>query len=428
MIKKKREIILEEGLIDRVAGLEDVGSDHIEQGVKDGTIVVLKNSKHDIDRPCAVGKGLATKVNANIGVSPGYSGMDLELDKMEEAVKAGADALMDLSTGPLLKKLRKKILSACPIPLGTVPIYEIADDPTGKFLSMKEDDFVDAVRKQAEEGVDFFTIHSGITLEIARKAAKNVRTMNIVSRGGALLASWMLKNNRENPFFSRFDDILDILREYNITLSLGDSLRPGAISDATDSLQIQELVTLGELQQRSLAEGVQVIIEGPGHVPLDEIEANVKLQKSLCHGAPFYVLGPLVTDAAPGYDHIVSAIGGAIAAWHGADFLCYVTPAEHLRLPGIEDVKNGVIASRIAAHAADIVKGIPSAIKRDKDMSEARAKRDWPKQFELALDPHLPEAVRKSQQPDVEDVCTMCSEYCSIKIMEGCLVKEKDSA
>lgn len=414
-------IELKESILIRIAADEDVDVAHIREGVSNGTITVLNNNRRELDKPCAVGKGLKTKVNANIGVSPGFSSFESELEKMEVAVKAGADALMDLSTGPLSKELRREIISSCPIPLGTVPIYEIAADPSGEFLARKEDAFLDAVRNQAAEGVDFFTIHSGITLKDAVEASKGKRLMNIVSRGGALLTSWMLKNNRENPFYSRFDDVLDILKEYDITLSLGDSLRPGAIADSTDSLQISELITLGDLQQRALAKGVQTIIEGPGHVPLDQIESNVKMQKSICHGAPFYVLGPLVTDAAPGYDHIVSAIGGAIAASYGADFLCYVTPAEHLRLPGVDDVRDGVMASKIAAHAADIVKGIPSARKRDNDISKARARRDWKEQFRLALDPELPERVRKSQEPKVEDVCTMCSEYCSIKIMEECV-------
>ncbi|MGB3111783.1 MAG: phosphomethylpyrimidine synthase ThiC, partial [Candidatus Omnitrophota bacterium] len=294
-------------------------------------------------------------------------------------------------------------------------------DPRKSFYSMKEEDFIEVIRKQAEEGVDFFTVHAGITMDAVRLAKKNPRIINIVSRGGALITSWMVKNKRENPFFSRFDDILDIVKRYDVTLSLGDSLRPGAIADATDQLQIQELIILGKLQERALAAGVQVMIEGPGHVPLDQIETNVKLEKSICHGAPFYVLGPLVTDAAAGYDHITSAIGGAIAAWHGADFLCYVTPAEHLRLPGIEDVRMGVMASKIAAHAADIVKGIPSAIKRDIEISKARARRDWKKQFALSLDPENLMNLRKESHPPKEDVCTMCGEYCSIKIAEESL-------
>lgn len=397
---------------------EDASFEKVTKGIKKGEIVLLRNKKHDISLPCCVGKGLSTKVNANIGLSPETSNIKLEMEKMMEAVAAGADTVMDLSTGPLLGKLRKKILAECPVPLGTVPVYELACMPGKKFDSLKEDDFLEILEKQASEGVDFFTIHSGITTESTRLVAKNPRIMNIVSRGGALLASWMVKNKKENPFYSRFNDVINIAKKYDVVLSLGDSLRPGAISDASDKLQIQELLVLGEQQEEAFKKGAQVMIEGPGHVPLDQIEANVRLQKSVCHGAPFYVLGPLVTDAAPGYDHITGAIGGAIAAWHGADYLCYVTPAEHLRLPTADDVRQGVIASKIAAHAADIVKGIPSALKRDNDISRARAKREWKKQFELALDAELPERMRKKAEPKVEDVCTMCSEYCSIKITE----------
>jgi len=414
-------IKIPETLLRKVAKNEDASITYIRKGVRSARIVVPKNRKHKLLKPCAIGEGMTTKVNANLGLSPENSSISREIKKMEVAVTAGADAIMDLSTGPLLKKLRRKILSLCPVPLGTVPVYELACVKKRKFTSLKEDDFISVLQKQAEEGVDFFTIHSGITLEATYIAAKNPRILNIVSRGGALLASWMAANRRENPFFSRFDDILDIAKKFNIVLSLGDSLRPGAISDATDRLQIQELLVLGDLQQRAVSRGVQVMIEGPGHVPLDQIEANVKLQKSICHGAPFYVLGPLVTDAAPGYDHIVGAIGGAIAAWHGADFLCYVTPAEHLRLPDSEDVRQGVMASKIAAHAADIVKNIPSALKRDEEISKARAKRDWKKQFKLSLDPKLPMKIRKGSQPRMSDVCTMCSEYCSIKIAEESL-------
>ncbi len=414
-------IKIREVLLKKIAKIECADVEDIREGVRSGLIAVPENMKRKIARPFAVGKGMTTKINANFGLSPGYSSIDREMKKMDAAVAAGADALMDLSTGPLLGKMRKKILSSCPVPLGTVPAYELASVGKKKFISMKEDDFVSVIRKQAEEGVDFFTIHCGITQEIVYKLSEGSRTMNIVSRGGALLASWMLANRRENPFFSRFDDILDIAKKYNVVLSLGDSLRPGSISDATDHFQIRELLVLGDLQQKAVARGVQVIIEGPGHVPLDQIEANMTLQKSLCHGAPFYVLGPLVTDAAPGYDHIVGAIGGALAAWHGADFLCYVTPAEHLRLPDIEDVRQGVVASKIAAHAADIAKNIPSAIRRDREISKARAKRDWKKQFKLSLDPDIPAKIRKGSRPREEDVCTMCSEYCSIKIMEECL-------
>ena len=414
-------ITIDQTLLRKAAKKEDASISDIKKGLRQGHIVVPGNSKRSIARPCAIGKGMTTKVNANLGLSPGHSSIGIELKKMDEAVRAGADAVMDLSTGPFLEKMRKKILADCPVPLGTVPVYEIACDPRKSFYSMKEEDFIEVIRKQAEEGVDFFTVHAGITMDVVRLAKKNPRIINIVSRGGALITSWMVKNKRENPFFSRFDDILDIVKRYDVTLSLGDSLRPGAIADATDQLQIQELIILGKLQERALAAGVQVMIEGPGHVPLDQIETNVKLEKSICHGAPFYVLGPLVTDAAAGYDHITSAIGGAIAAWHGADFLCYVTPAEHLRLPGIDDVHMGVMASKIAAHAADIVKGIPSAIKRDIGISKARARRDWKKQFALSLDAENLMNLRKESHPQKEDVCTMCGEYCSIKIAEESL-------
>ncbi len=416
-------IIIKESLLTEVAKIENADRKSVKEGVSKGHIVIPKNNKRRVQKPLAIGKGLATKVNANIGLSSGYSDISTELKKVDVAVKAGADTLMDLSTGPFLGKMLKKILSSCPVPVGTVPIYELASKEKKTLVSMKEDDFVAIIQKQAEQGVDFFTIHSGITLEAVKIASKNPRVLNIVSRGGALLASWMGHNNKENPFLSRFDDILDIAKEYDIVLSLGDSLRPGSICDATDRLQIGELLILGDLQQRALERGVQVMIEGPGHVPLDQIEANVKLQKSICHGSPFYVLGPLVTDAAPGYDHIVGAIGGAIAAWHGADFLCYVTGAEHLCLPEIEDVRRGVIASKIAAHAADIVKKVPGAMERDILISKARAKRDWKTQFELSLDPEYAFEKRKRSKPNISDVCTMCSEYCSIKVAEECLDK-----
>ncbi len=409
--------------VEDIASREGVPASLIWEGLSSGEIVVLRNRLRDISRPCGVGKGLSTKVNANIGLSTGNSNPDTEIAKMRVALDSGADTVMDLSTGTGIGTLRKRILEECPVPLGTVPVYELACDPGKKFLSMSEDDFVSVIRQQAEEGVDFFTVHSGITLDCLKVVKSNPRVMNIVSRGGALIASWMETNGRENPFFSRFDDIVDIAGEYGLTLSLGDSLRPGAISDATDRLQLQELLVLGDQRKQAFSRGVQVIIEGPGHVPLDQIEANVRLQKSVCGGAPFYVLGPLVTDSAPGYDHIAGAIGGAIAAWHGADFLCYVTPAEHLRLPDAADVKNGVMASRIAAHAADIVKLGARASGRDNAVSSARARRDWKEQFRLSLDPELPLAVRNSSGGVEQDVCTMCSEYCSIKITEESLLR-----
>lgn len=416
-------IMIKDELLAEVAEKENANISSLKKGIDAGHIVIPKNKKRAVQKNLAIGKGMSTKVNANIGLSAGYSDINSELKKMEIAVHAGADTLMDLSVGPHLGKMLKEILDKCPVPVGTVPVYELASKERKMLASMREDDFISILRKQASEGVDFFTIHSGITLEATKIASRNPRILNIVSRGGALLTSWMVHNNKENPFLSRFDDILDIAKEYDIVLSLGDSLRPGSICDATDRLQIGELLILGDQQRRALAEGVQVMIEGPGHVPLDQIEANVKLQKSICNGSPFYVLGPLVTDAAPGYDHIVGAIGGAIAAWHGADFLCYVTGAEHLCLPEAEDVKRGVIASKIAAHAADIVKNVPGAMDRDKLISKARAKRDWQTQFELSLDPEYAKKMRYKSKPKIEDVCTMCSEYCSIKVAEECLGK-----
>ena len=406
-------------LAGRCAKTEDASPEALRAGILKGHVVIPKNNKHAVDRPCAIGTGMTTKVNANIGLSQGNSDIDTELLKMGVAVKAGTDTLMDLSTGSGVKKVLKKLLAECPVPLGTVPIYELACEKRTTFNTLKADDFLEVLERQATEGVDFFTIHAGITLDAVRFAnEKRPRILSIVSRGGALLASWMLANNKENPFLVNFDRVLAILKKYDVTLSLGDSLRPGSIMDASDELQIGELHMLGKLQKIAYTEGVQTIIEGPGHMPLDQIEANMKLEKTVCNGAPFYVLGPLVTDAAPGYDHIVGAIGGAIAAWHGADFLCYVTPAEHVKLPDVEDVRMGVIASKIAAHAADIVKKHPSAIKRDTEISKARANRDWGKQFALALDPETPEIMRKRSMPSQKDVCTMCGDLCSIKITE----------
>lgn len=417
--------IIRDKNIEKILKEEDISLQDLKNGIDEGHIVVPGNVKRPMDKPCAIGKGTKTKVNANIGVSPGRSSIGKEIVKVDAAVEAGADAVMDLSTGPLLWELRTEVLQRSPVPVGTVPVYELACSADRPFKDLTEDDFFEVLKKQAEEGVDFFTIHTGVTMESVEYAASNPRLINIVSRGGALLASWMKINNKENPFFTQFDRIVDLAKKYDITLSLGDSMRPGATADATDHLQLQELLILGKQQKIAHDKGVQVMIEGPGHMPLDQIEANVKLQKKICHGSPFYVLGPLVTDAAPGYDHIVSAIGGAIAAWHGADFLCYVTSAEHLRLPDVDAVTNGVIASKIAAHAADIAKGLPSAIKRDNDISRARAKRDWKTQFDLALDRKLPEKMRSSDLPNDEDVCTMCSDFCSIKITEKTLFGEE---
>ena len=391
-----------------------------------GTVVVPKNKLRSLKRPCAIGEGLTTKVNANIGTSEDHSSVDLELEKLKVSEELGADTVMDLSTSGNLKEVRSRILEKARVPLGTVPIYEIAilgRKKYGDVKSIPESYFLETILSQAKEGVDFFTIHSGITINTVKSLKEANRVMDMVSRGGAILLEWMSENSKENPFYSHFDEIIDIARQYEVTLSLGDGMRPGSIADSTDKPQVGELLVLGELQKRARQRNVQVIIEGPGHIPLHHIKTNVELEKSICNGAPFYVLGPLVTDTAPGYDHITGAIGGAMAAAFGVDFLCYVTPAEHLRLPTVRDVRDGVIASKIAAHAGDIAKGVPGAMDKDMAISLARASRDWTKQFSLALDGEKCREYRKSSVPATEDVCTMCSDYCSIKISEKCLKK-----
>lgn len=407
-----------------VAEDEAIDPEIVRQGVLRGTIVIPKNKDHDIPKLCGIGAGLKTKINANIGTSKDSSGLTEELKKMDAAISLGADAIMDLSTGKDIAQTRRKIISRSKVSVGTVPIYEMMITGQKKFGSIKAitvSYMLDILKAQAQDGVDFFTIHAGVTKDAIKQLRDHPRVLDIVSRGGAFLAEWMTENKSENPFYEHFDEVIDIAKRYDITLSLGDGLRPGAIADATDTPQIMELLTLGELQKRALKSGVQTMIEGPGHVPMNQIEANVILEKSICNGAPFYVLGPLVTDVAPGYDHITSAIGGAIAASKGADFLCYVTPSEHLRLPTLEDVKMGVIASKIAAHAADIAKGVKGAMDWDAAISRARRKRDWDSQFKLAIDGDKPKEYRKSSKPDLKDVCTMCSEYCSIKMSEKCL-------
>lgn len=412
------------GLMRRISAIERIDADAVRKGVACGTIVIPKNERRRISKPCAIGKGLSTKINANIGTSKDSSDISHELKKLRLAVKYGADTIMDLSTGAKVGKTRSRILKESEIPVGTVPIYEIvinALKDSGSISSITPDDIFSVLEAQAEEGVDFFTIHAGVVRKAIDALRRDGRILDIVSRGGAFIADWMLRNNRENPFYEHFDCILDIAKKYDVTLSLGDGLRPGAIADATDTPQILELLTLGELQKRAVKRGVQVMIEGPGHVPIDQIETNVNLEKKICSGAPFYVLGPLVTDVAPGYDHITGAIGGALAGSLGADFLCYVTPSEHLRLPSLEDVKEGVIASKIAAHAADIAKGVKGAADRDRDFSNARRQRNWKRQFALAIDDVKPKKYRGASQPGTQDVCTMCGEYCSIKMSERCL-------
>jgi len=414
--------------IEHVARSEMLEPEAIAQGLVRGTIVIPKNNGRSLKNACAIGKGTRTKVNANIGTSQNAARLEDELAKLDACTALGADTVMDLSTGSHLQKTRRAILKRSPVPVGTVPIYEIVINGIKKHGSAKKvstDEMFAVVEEHAKDGVDFFTIHAGVTRAVIASLTKSGRILDIVSRGGAFLAEWMIENGRENPFYEQYDRLLDIAHRFDVTLSLGDGLRPGSVADATDGPQLAELITLGELQQRALKHGVQSMIEGPGHVPLHQIEANVALEKAVCHEAPFYVLGPLVTDIAPGYDHITAAIGGALAARAGADYLCYVTPSEHLRHPTIEDVREGVVASKIAAHAADIAKGIKGALERDRAMSRARSERDWKKQFKLALDPEKPKLMREQSLPDVDDVCTMCGEYCSIKTAHACLEKAR---
>ncbi|MFH1856160.1 MAG: phosphomethylpyrimidine synthase ThiC [Candidatus Omnitrophota bacterium] len=408
-------------LMKKTAEYEGVEPEFIRKGIEDGNIVIPSNAKRTLKNPRAVGKGLKTKINANIGTSFNQVNLKEEILKLETALKYGADAVMDLSTGGNIAEIRSALIKDCTVPFGTVPIYEAAIKAVNKkkaIVKMDIDDILEAIKNQAEDGVDFMTIHAGLTLFAVERLKGEKRILDVVSRGGAFLVTWMIANKKENPFYEYFDEILKIAYKYDITLSLGDGLRPGSILDGTDRAQVQELIILGELADKARNKDVQVIIEGPGHVRMDEIEANIILQKKLCKEAPFYVLGPLVTDIVPGYDHIVGAIGGAIAAGHGADFLCYVTPSEHLRLPSVEDVKAGVMASRIAAHAADIVKGVKGAIALDEQMSKARKKRDWDKQIALSLDGDKTLCLRKSSKPDEEDVCTMCGKYCAIKVVD----------
>ncbi|HPL82811.1 MAG TPA: phosphomethylpyrimidine synthase ThiC [Candidatus Omnitrophota bacterium] len=411
-------------LMRRIAKIEGISPRALLLNIKNGSVVILNNNLHNLKSPCAVGKGLTTKINANIGTSTDKSSIKEELKKLAASIKYGADAVMDLSVGGDLKKVRKEVLKHSSVPLGTVPVYQIAVNASFKNKSPLKFDYLDmleVLESQAKEGVDFFTIHSGVTLKSMDSLRKSKRVLDIVSRGGAIIASWMKLHSKENPFFEHFDKILDIAYKYDVVLSLGDGMRPGSILDANDKAQFMELKILGELALRARKRNVQVMIEGPGHVPLNKIKENITLEKKLCHGAPFYVLGPLVTDIASGYDHISGAIGGALAASFGADFLCYLTPAEHLRHPSLEDVREGVIASKISAHAADIVKGNKSALNLDREMSLARKKRDWTKQIKFSIDPDKAREYRKSSRPKDSEVCTMCGKYCSIKLMEDCM-------
>ncbi|MCL4542501.1 MAG: phosphomethylpyrimidine synthase ThiC [Deltaproteobacteria bacterium] len=408
------------------AEAEGIPAMELCQDIMNGYTVITKNRIRNI-KPLAVGKNLKTKVNANIGSSGDSYNIESELEKLFAAMDSGADAVMDLSTGGNIIEFRREILKNSSVPVGTVPLYE-AFQPVMENGAAGSDSYInimnkfdpeylfEVIERQCEEGVDFITVHCGLTLEAIRKMNRQARIMGIVSRGGSLIASWMIKNNRENPLYESYDRLLKIARKNDVVLSLGDGLRPGSLADATDRAQVSELITLGELQKKALEGGVQVIIEGPGHVPLNQVETNIRLEKSLCNGAPFYVLGPLVTDIAPGYDHITSAIGGAIAAGAGADFLCYVTPAEHLRLPSVADVKEGVIAAKIAAHAGDIAKGVKGAIEKDITMSRNRRAMNWEAQYESSLDPGKAREIRASLPLKDDKVCSMCSSYCSIKL------------
>jgi len=406
--------------VKKVASDEKLTSEAIMEGLVKGTLVIPANTRRKNLKPCGIGKGLRTKVNANIGTSEAFPDKESEKAKLLAALDAGADAIMDLSTGGDLKEIRSMVLNMSGVPVGTVPIYEAAVRARfsyGGVLKMKEEDLFNVIEEHAAAGVDFMTLHCGLTLSSLEAMRKGGRIMGIVSRGGAILAGWMLEKEKENPLYANFDRILEIAGKYDVTLSLGDGMRPGCLEDATDRAQLQELLTLGELVQRAREAGVQVMVEGPGHVPFHQIEMNIKVAKSICKGAPFYVLGPLVTDIAPGYDHITAAIGGTMAAVAGADFLCYVTPCEHLGLPGPEDVRLGVMASRIAAHAADVVKGVKGAREWDRQMSLARKRLDWKHQLELSLDPKMAEELYRRLNPQEKEECTMCGPYCALKIV-----------
>jgi len=416
----KQGIITKE--MQQAAEYEEILPELLRDLIAKGWAVIPKNVKRTFNVR-AIGKGLLTKVNANIGTSTDHVDVEEEMKKLDAAIYYGADSVMDLSTGGDLHAIRKMVLEHSTVMVGAVPVYQVAAELSAKgasILDMSVNQLFDAIEQQCEEGIDYITVHCGVTQHSAELASKQKRVMGIVSRGGSLLAAWMKHNKKENPLYEHFDRLCAIAHKYDVTLSLGDGLRPGAIADATDAAQIEELVILGQLVKRAREAGVQVIVEGPGHVPMDQIAANIIAQKRICDNAPFYVLGPLTTDAAPGYDHIVGAIGGAIAALAGADFLCYVTPAEHLCLPTVEDVRLGVIGTRIAAHSADIAKGIPTALQRDLEMSQYRKALDWEGMFSKAIDPDMARGRRKKSEDYSEKVCTMCGKLCAIKTHNEC--------
>jgi len=408
---------------------EGVSPEFIRDGIAAGNIIICHNLKRRESSPLAVGRGLRTKINANIGSSADDLDISRELEKARVAVESGADAIMDLSTGGPIDEIRRAVIAGTRACIGSVPIYQAALDAVRvkkkAIVDMTVDDMFAGILKHAEDGVDFITVHCGVTRGTVERMKNEGRIMDVVSRGGAFTIEWMNWNKRENPLYEHFDRLLEIVKEFDMTLSLGDGFRPGCLADATDRAQIHELIILGELTQRARDFGVQVMIEGPGHVPLNQIEANVQLQKRLCHGAPFYVLGPLVTDIAPGYDHITCAIGGALAAAAGADFLCYVTPSEHLRLPTVDDVREGVMAARIAAHAADIAKGVQGAMDKDRAMARCRKKLDWEGQFNLAIDPDRARRLRAESGVADHGACTMCGEFCAYKVMDEAMGKKE---
>ena len=401
--------------IRKVALIEGVKEEYLIDEIKNGRIVILKNRVHNIE-PIGIGRGISIKINANIGTSPYDFDIEKEIKKIKVAEKYGADTIMDLSVGGDIDNTRKILIKESKIPFGSVPIYQAAADALKNGENIEElniDDFLKVLQKHVQDGVDFVTIHAGLTKNALENAKK--RKMPIVSRGGALIGEWISKNNKENFLYTYFDEILEILKEYDVVISLGDGLRPGCLEDGTDKAQLSELFILGELTERAWEKGVQVIVEGPGHLPYDQIEYNILLQKRICKGAPFYILGPLVVDIAAGYDHIAGAIGAALAAKSGADFLCYLTPAEHLCLPSIDDVKEGVIASKIVANAIDVIRGNKKAIERNKKMSEARHNLDWDAMFKLVLDPEKARTYRDKSNIGEHKECTMCGEFCSVK-------------
>jgi phosphomethylpyrimidine synthase len=407
-----------------VAEKEQVDVQWLKEKIAAGRIVIPANVKHEGREDCGIGEGLSVKVNANIGTSSDKVDLDEELAKLEVCIEAGADTIMDLSTGGDIDLCRKKIMERSPLPVGTVPIYQAVVETLNQgegLVQLTVDKIFEGIEKHVADGVDFITVHCGLTLAALEQLKEQGRVTDIVSRGGAFLTTWMLHHELENPLYVHFDRLLTIAKKNDVTLSLGDGLRPGCLADATDRAQIHELMTLGQLTKRAWEADVQVMIEGPGHVPLNQIKANVLLEKQICNHAPFYVLGPLVTDIAAGYDHVACAIGGAVAGEAGADFLCYVTPTEHLCLPGIEDVREGVIVTKIAAHAADIARGRESAIERDRKMSEARKNLDWDTMLELAIDPKKASRLRAENPPDEDDVCTMCGKFCAIKQVQAYL-------